>query len=213
MAETAFAAASGRAQRIFNDAGLGEDGDDGQRRQYPVERLFRASPELKDVWARLAAWIGGRCPLHRVNDAMVLVSMDGGCLPQRAHSDYTEESLQPVDVLAQPERAPLACVLALQDDTPFDVWPGAIAFKEGDDPVEHCTVILQRGDVLLFRGDLVHAGAAFGKGHVRLHAYLDVEGVHREPDQTFYMDMKEQILPRGWRRTGRRLELRFFVAT
>ena len=199
VAGAVAAAASGRAHRIFNDAGLGEEDDDGQRRQYPVERLFRGCPELKDVWARLTAWIGGRCPQHRVSDPVVLISLDGGCLPQRAHTDYTEQSLHSVDLRAQPERVPLACLVALQDDTSFDVWPGAIAFNEDGDPMEHCTVILQRGDVLLFRGDLVHAGAAFGRQNVRLHAYLDVEGVQREPDQTFYMDIKEHVLPRGQR--------------
>lgn len=200
VAGAVAAAASGRAHRIFNDAGLGEEDDDGQRRQYPVEQVFRRCPELKDVWARLMAWIGGRCPQHRVSDPVVLISLDGGCLPQRAHTDYTEQSLQSMDLRAQPERVPLACLVALQDDTSFDVWPGAIAFNEDGDPMEHCTVILQRGDVLLFRGDLVHAGAAFGRQNVRLHAYLDVEGVQREPDQTFYMDMKEHVLPRGQRR-------------
>jgi hypothetical protein len=41
-------------------------------------------------------------------------------------------------------------------------------------------VKLNKGDVLVFRGDLVHGGAACGEvENVRIHAYLDVEGAER----------------------------------
>ena len=200
VARIIFDAASSRAHRIFNDAGLDEEDNDGQRKQFPVKKLVRGCAELRNVWERLSAWISVTYPNHQVKDAVVLLSLDGGCLPQIAHTDYTEESLRNVNLLEESsERIPLACILALQDDTPFDVWPGAITFNGEGEPFEHCTVVLNRGDVLIFRGDLVHAGAAFGNANARLHTYLDVEGVNREPDQTFYMDKEDHILPRGKR--------------
>ena len=48
---------------------------------------------------------------------------------------------------------------------------------------------LNCGDMLVFRGDLVHAGAAFDQLNVRLHAYLDVMGgPQRQVDRTHLVD-------------------------
>ena len=44
---------------------------------------------------------------------------------------------------------------------------------------------LERGDALIFRGDLIHAGSAYEMDNVRLHCYLDVPGTKRNHDQTF----------------------------
>lgn len=46
--------------------------------------------------------------------------------------------------------------------------------------------------MLIFRGDLVHAGAAVGEvENVRIHAYLDVEGVVRPKEQVAGVDVDE----------------------
>ena len=62
-------------------------------------------------------------------------------------------------------------------------------------------VKLQAGDVLIFRGDLVHAGAGIERANVRLHAYMDVKGVPRPMleegiEHTNFMDDKPYILKR-----------------
>jgi len=46
---------------------------------------------------------------------------------------------------------------------------------------------LNAGDMLIFRGDLVHGGAAFDKLNVRVHFYLDVPGEERTSNTTNYM--------------------------
>ena len=38
-------------------------------------------------------------------------------------------------------------------------------------------VQLEAGDILLFDGDVVHAGAAYAEKNTRLHVYLDLPGV------------------------------------
>jgi hypothetical protein len=55
--------------------------------------------------------------------------------------------------------------------------------------------------VLIFRGDLVHAGAAYGGEieNVRIHAYLDVKGVKRPKhgdgvEHTHFMSDEKYIL-------------------
>ena len=96
---------------------------------------------------------------------------------------------------------PLACLVALMDDTAFDVWPGAIRFDESR-KIKSLQVRLNAGDMLVFRGDLVHGGAAVGEQEsVRIHAYIDVEGVIRPKekaiDETYYMYDKKHILSRS----------------
>ena len=44
---------------------------------------------------------------------------------------------------------------------------------------------LQIGDILIFRGDLVHSGAAFTAENVRVHCYLDHDNVVRDENTTF----------------------------
>ena len=50
---------------------------------------------------------------------------------------------------------------------------------------EEC-LVLPPNSMLLFRGDLQHAGAAFDDDNFRFHTYLDVEGIeHRGSDKTY----------------------------
>ena len=44
---------------------------------------------------------------------------------------------------------------------------------------------LDPGDILVFDGDLEHAGAAYTDSNIRLHAYLDVSEYTRTPDSTY----------------------------
>ena len=51
--------------------------------------------------------------------------------------------------------------------------------------------LLQPGDVLLFDGYTVHAGASYAKPNTRLFVYLDVPGVVREKTDSTYLGWKE----------------------
>ena len=46
-------------------------------------------------------------------------------------------------------------------------------------------ICLEPGDVLVFDGDVVHAGAAYRAPNTRVHVYLDVPSVKREHDRTY----------------------------
>ena len=46
-------------------------------------------------------------------------------------------------------------------------------------------VHIEVGDILLFDGDVVHAGAAYTSANTRLHVYLDVAGVGHEANTTY----------------------------
>src|SRR3546814_719547 len=59
---------------------------------------------------------------------------------------------------------------------------------------------LDRGDVLLFRGDVVHSGAEAPEGHFgRIHVYVDSERVLHDR-QTFFGDCSSRLATRKSRR-------------
>jgi len=80
-----------------------------------------------------------------------------------------------------PDAVPLAALLAIQGRTRLHVWP----FDSEDEEVIH----LDEGDLLIFRGDLGHAGAEYDDEdlvdgvHLRLHVYIDSPVIERAKDE------------------------------
>ena len=69
--------------------------------------------------------------------------------------------------------------MALQDGARLLVW-------DAERRATVC-VVLYAGDVLVFNGDVGHAGADYHVGNTRLHVYLDVPDVERDPDNVWYV--------------------------
>ena len=114
-------------------------------------------------------------PAHKVDATVVLLSLPD-CKAQVVHTDYGPETLGDSVAHEHNGKMPLACLVALTDNTFLDVWPCAIRF-DGSRKFKPMQIRLCAGDVLIFRGDLVHTGAACGQvANVRIHAYLDVGG-------------------------------------
>ena len=97
-----------------------------------------------------------------------------GCQRQAAHTDYEINRFD----ACNPD-VPHSVIVALQSDTYLDVWPGAHHMYRRDiwptSSINVRRVILQPGDVLLFRADTVHAGSAYTNRNVRLHAFCGRE--------------------------------------
>ncbi len=155
-------------------------------------------------------------PWHKKVDSMVVLLSKSGCAAQLAHTNYSPQTLARVlDGGNEAIQIPLACLVALNDETGFDVWPGAIRF-DASRKVKPMRITLCAGDALVFRGDLVHAGAALdgeedegegggrGGGNVRIHVYLDVDDIIRSKhaagnvqiDETYFMCDASHIVPR-----------------
>lgn len=98
----------------------------------------------------------------------VILSSEPGCKKQAWHTDYDANAVASLRV------KPLGVLLALQDGTRFEEFPNT-------------THILDRGDVLIFDGDVVHAGAAYGVGNIRIHAYVDSNEHTRERNTTYLL--------------------------
>lgn len=180
---------------IFNNYPYQSDLNDGKRMQLAVSSI--KSREMTAFQKTLFNFLADHYPHHNADSMVGLLSEDG-CAPQLAHTDYTDDFLS--DFLSNDDQIPLACLVALADGTTFDVWPGAIRF-DASRKFKPMKVRLQAGDVLIFRGDLVHAGAGVERANVRLHAYMDVKGVPRPMfaegiEHTNFMDDKPHILKR-----------------
>lgn len=181
--------------------------NDRKRRQRDV----MCKEDFCDVIGPLEALIEMRFPNHLSPQWVVLDSLPG-CQRQAAHADY----LPSVEFDNCPDdMKPLAIIVAIQNNTYFDVWPKSINMaNQGvnkqvtSSPIRRETLHLDRGDVLIFRGDLIHCGSSYPNrksdpdydGNVRLHAYLDSPLVPRSPDQTWLIhrdapdEVKEWIL-------------------
>jgi hypothetical protein len=71
------------------------------------------------------------------------------------------------------EDVPLSVLLAVEKNTRLWVWPDGCPAggQPGNDGAE--LVRLSVGQMLVWRGDLVHAGAGYARQHTRVHAYCD----------------------------------------
>jgi len=128
-------------------------------------------------------------PQLNPNTWVILKSLPG-CQAQAAHTDYL-----PNDDLKRTtdETIPLLAIISLMNGTKIDVWPNSIRLitkgpmlegfhpKNSHTPVQSIKTIqdnkkveyLDKGDMLIFRGDLIHAGSAYDEENIRLHVYLD----------------------------------------
>lgn len=88
---------------------------------------------------------------------------------QPAHSDSpaAEEGCPALAELADADM-PLSVLLAIQPGTKLWIFPHGCT-DEASAFLAHVDV----GDIMVWRGDLVHAGAGYAEEHVRIHAYVD----------------------------------------
>jgi hypothetical protein len=155
---------------IFNNSGK----NDLLRRQKEIQPIAQMDKVLQK-------WFPGKL----LNTWFLLYSV-GGCKQQIPHTDYSPgEHWKRICN----ENVPLAALTTLSPRSKLVVWPGNIRFAKVPTMQEAKVLHYKRGDLVLFRGDLVHAGAAFEKDNFRIHVYLDSAAVPRVVGKTFKMDI------------------------
>ena len=106
------------------------------------------------------AVVGDRTP-----GLAVAVHSFPGCKRQQWHRDYDERACAAAKV------KPRGVLVALEDST-------KLSTPSGDIP-------MSTGDVLIFDGDFVHAGAAYDMENTRVHMYLDSASVPLPRNMTY----------------------------
>ena len=121
----------------------------------------------------------------RPNNPVIITSF-AGCQEQAPHCDWNIFDFSGDDS----DGCPYGFLLCIDETCQLVVWESShltVRLGQIDEdrlPEKKC-IHLTRGDVLIFRGDLIHAGAAYEIENVRLHCYLDPTGTNRGSNQTF----------------------------
>ena len=115
----------------------------------------------------------GACPGRELAEVNNICSMPL-CKQQKLHYDYNPDH---VESLA-PARKPRSAMLSLMWGTRLIVY---------DIVLERLVLVpIPPGCILLFDGDVAHAGAAYHTQNTRVHVYMDAEGVDRASDYTWF---------------------------
>ena len=126
-----------------------------------------------------------RCgELHGRNHREVnVIQSQPACKTQELHWDYDPDLVRNLRRRARRGRKvvkPASAMLALQTGTCLHV--------RDERRNQTVTVPIGPGDLLMFDGDVAHHGAAYASLNTRVHMYLDVDGVEREADVTWFPD-------------------------
>ena len=169
-----FSMVSRVSKPIFNSA----KGNDERRRQCTVRK--NGTVWMKRVCENL--------PLNgREAGSCVVIRSLAGCEAQAPHCDYIPtESL----LACTEDTIPCGFLVALQDGTTLDVWPQSHRLVRGEvtrksSAMRRTRLFLNKGDAVLFRGDLIHAGSSYGVDNIRLHFYLDHASCKRIRNRTW----------------------------
>jgi hypothetical protein len=115
----------------------------------------------------------GACPGRELAEVNTICSRPP-CQQQKVHYDYNPDHVQ---ILA-PARKPRSAMLSLMWGTRLIVY---------DSVLGHLVLVpIPPGCILLFDGDVAHAGAAYHAQNTRVHVYMDAEGVDRASDYTWF---------------------------
>jgi hypothetical protein len=158
---------------IFNNTGT----NDRKRRQGKITETF-----ISTVIAQIRAIGALLYPELYIVDPVVLQSL-ADCGIQRAHMDYIPHTLRHL----QGTHVPRGVLVSLQPGTKLDVWPGSHRSNARD--IQRRTLALDKGDVLFFRGDLIHAGSSYRRPNSRLHMHLDSKLVPRTTNRTYIISV------------------------
>ena len=180
---------SNKAKPIFN-YGENNNIDDRKRKQvtfHPSKTNANIIVDIKDyIYEQLRLSVAK----HTFSNFVVIHSKPG-CSKQAFHCDY-QPSKELDNACLNVDNMPLACLVALSDGTKLCVYNYGINMIKTDSNITAIsqritpmTLLLKAGDVVVFRGDLIHAGGEYDEDNYRLHAYIDSNRVPRTPNRTF----------------------------
>ena len=123
----------------------------------------------------------------------VIIKSEIGCKKQMAHLDYvpTPEFNKIVNGFDK-NRIPLLVLTSLMDNTYIHIWDKSIDIINGSytgEPISSSKILLNKGDVIVFRSDVIHGGSEYDTENIRLHCYLDSPDLCREDDTTFIIKL------------------------
>ena len=111
----------------------------------------------------------------------MVIESKARCAEQLAHTDWARERFRDGD-WSDASGVPLEVILSIEPGGSLEVWPGSHIPQQCARKERLSLPTL--GQVLIFRGDFVHAGSGYVLPHRRIHCFLDPIGVKRPSDET-----------------------------
>lgn len=96
----------------------------------------------------------------RTVTSMVVLHSEAGCQQQPYHTDHDTRSVMD---MRDAGNCPSGCLVAVEDNTVLEL--------HGRE-----SIMMQQGDMVVFDGDICHAGAAYTQANIRIHAYIESPG-------------------------------------
>jgi len=169
---------------------------DGKRKQVFVRDVAWA-PEEAALVATVREAIEQHVSQRQPNDMVALLS-EAGCLDQVQHADAEVYSVRAAVKRMGDDGVfggyPAGCIAALENNTQLNAWEGSIDFDQSK-TYPHSRIELNAGDLLVFRIDFIHSGAAYSTANVRIHCFLDREAIARPQNATSMMNIHKNVLP------------------
>ena len=156
---------SKKGDPIFNNK-YDENSGDGKRSQYDFN--CKIGNHFKQTLRKFMKTKG--FVKHYLKD-LVIVRSEPYCKRQKLHIDYDKDKLRSM----KKTDYPYGIIVGVSDNSRFIV--------SINNKIQ--TIHINKGDVIIFRGDLVHAGAEYYSENVRLHAYIDSVKYKREKNRTY----------------------------
>ncbi len=205
---------SGKAGGTIFQESLGDPGDQKrlQHRLKPIEigdfKHLLDVAKITEYWVKMQL----QWPHCRTAEKSALYSRRG-CNEQVPHVDASLAATNNMYKQSQQESLfSLSILVAVEDNTRIVVWPGShrsvhqlvrlssakLKHTAQEPPVIVAKELtLRKGQAIVFRQDLVHAGARYSKPNMRLHIYADNAHAGRAPNATWHLlDEQKIFFPR-----------------
>lgn len=155
-------------------------------------RLRNSDQDICDFKTMVEDKVQKYVPNLEPNNWVILKSKPG-CQEQMPHCDYEPDKDWEN---ASDNNVPYGAIVAIMPGSKIKIWEKSFFHNKNTNqkqikPIEGRIVELDPGDVFLFRGDLVHAGAVYQEINYRLHFYLDSPKIIRNPNRTYTINKDE----------------------
>jgi hypothetical protein len=113
-----------------------------------------------------------QCSQYEIYPESILLSTKN-CIAQSYHFDYDPDNVD--------TRHCFVALIGFEDTTTLET------ISIVDDIELEKQISFNKGDLLLFRGDFIHAGSAYANANVRLHFYIEpMRMIGRPEDKTYF---------------------------
>ena len=152
-----------------------KDQQDNKRLQWEIKNS-NIFPGLLNINNRVKELIDKMNANLRFNEPSLLHSL-AGCMQQELHYDHNPTIKE--------GKASFGVIVFLEDG-------GKLVVLEKHNSKEK-ELYFNKGDIIIFRSDLVHAGAAYDRANSRLHYYFDAPNYERKNERFVFYQYIENV--------------------